>query len=118
MSQASTPAPAPALPDFEGAVSAASLVTFQPGAVVSHALVKQPTGTVTAFAFDTGEGLSEHTAPFDALVLGLSGEADISVAGTPHRVRDGHILKLPAGKPHAIKALTPFKMLLIMIRAT
>jgi len=109
--------PAAALPDFEGAVSAASLIAFQPGAVVSRALVKQPTGTVTAFAFDAGEGLSEHTAPFDALVLGLAGEADISVAGTPHRVGDGHILKLPAGKPHAIRALTPFKMLLIMIRA-
>jgi quercetin dioxygenase-like cupin family protein len=104
-------------PGFEGAVLASALVTYQPGAVVSRTLVKKPTGTVTAFAFDAGEGLSEHTAPFDALVLNLEGEADISISGTPHRVSAGQLLKLPAGQPHAVKAATPFKMLLIMIRA-
>ena len=96
---------------------AADLVAFQPGAVVSRTLVKKPAGTVTAFAFDAGEGLSEHTAPFDALVFGLTGEADIAISGLPHRVSTGQLVKLPAGQPHAIKAVTPFKMLLIMIRA-
>lgn len=103
--------------ELTGAIPAADLVAFQAGAVVSRTLVKQPMGTVTAFAFDAGEGLSEHTAPFDALVMDLEGEADISIAGTAHRVRTGMLLKLPAGQPHAIKAITPFKMMLIMIRA-
>ncbi len=103
--------------ELTAVIHAADLVALQPGAVVSRTLVKKPTGTVTAFAFDAGEGLSEHTAPFDALVLGLDGEADISIAGTPHRVALGDLLRLPAGEPHAIKAITPFKMLLIMIRA-
>jgi quercetin dioxygenase-like cupin family protein len=102
--------------EFEGVVIATDLVAFQPGAVVSRTVVKKPAGTVTAFAFDAGEGLSEHTAPFDALALNLSGEADISISGIPHRVTTGQLVKLPAGRPHAIKAVTPFKMLLIMIR--
>lgn len=103
--------------DLEGVVIAADLVAFQGGAVVSRTLVKKPTGTVTAFAFDAGEGLSEHTAPFDALALNLQGEADISISGTTYRVIAGQLLRLPAGRPHAVKAVTPFKMLLIMIRA-
>lgn len=103
--------------ELTGAIPAADLVAFQAGAVVSRTLVKQPMGTVTAFAFDAGEGLSEHTAPFDALVMDLEGEADISIAGTAHRVKAGMLLKLPAGQAHAIKAITPFKMMLIMIRA-
>jgi quercetin dioxygenase-like cupin family protein len=102
---------------LEGVVSAAALVTYQPGTVVSRTLVRKPGGTVTAFAFDAGEGLSEHTAPFDALVLNLEGEADISIAGTAHHLSAGHLLKLPAGQPHAVKATTPFKMLLVMIKA-
>jgi quercetin dioxygenase-like cupin family protein len=102
---------------FEGVVLASSLVTYQPGAVVSRTLVRKPAGTITAFAFDAGEGLSEHTAPFDALVLSLEGEADFSVSGTSSRVSAGQLLKLPAHQPHAIKATTRFKMLLIMIRA-
>jgi quercetin dioxygenase-like cupin family protein len=96
---------------------ASDLVAFQSGAVVSRTLVKKSTGTVTAFAFDAGEGLSEHTAPFDALVLVLQGEAEISISGTPYSVSTGQILRLPAGRPHAVKAIVPFKMLLIMIRA-
>lgn len=104
-------------PELTGVINAGDLVAFQPGAVVSRTLVKKPTGTVTAFAFDAGEGLSEHTAPFDALLLSLHGEAEISISGTPHRVALGDLLRLPAGEPHAIKAITPFKMLLIMIRA-
>lgn len=102
---------------FDGAVSAQALVACQPGTVVSRTLVKKPAGTVTVFAFDAGEGLSEHTAPFDALALGLEGEAEISIAGTAHRVGAGQILNLPAGQPHAVKAITPFKMLLVMIKA-
>ncbi len=103
-------------PELEGAVLASDLVAPQPGAVVSRTLIKKASGTVTVFAFDAGEGLSEHTAPFDALVLDLEGEADISISGRSNRLHAGQLLKLPAGKTHAVKAITPFKMLLIMIR--
>jgi quercetin dioxygenase-like cupin family protein len=103
--------------ELEGVVAQSALVEYQPGAVVSRTLVKKAAGTVTAFAFAAGEGLSEHTAPFDALALVVEGECEISIAGKPHRVLAGHLLRLPAGQPHAVKALTPFKMILIMIRA-
>ena len=103
--------------ELEGVIALPALVQYQAGAVVSRTLVKKDTGTVTAFAFDAGEGLSEHTAPYDALVLVVEGESEISIAGTAHRVTAGHLLRLPAGRPHAVKALTRFKMLLIMIRA-
>jgi quercetin dioxygenase-like cupin family protein len=92
------------------------LVQYQDGTVVSRTLVKKPTGTVTLFAFAEGEGLSEHIAPFDALVFVLEGETDISIAGEAQRVRAGEMLLLPAGRPHALRAVTPFKMLLVMIR--
>jgi quercetin dioxygenase-like cupin family protein len=92
------------------------LVEYQAGTVVSRTLVKKPTGTVTVFAFDAGEGLSEHTAPFDALVLVVEGEAEISVAGKPCRVRAGELLRLPAHHSHAVRAVQRFKMVLIMIR--
>jgi quercetin dioxygenase-like cupin family protein len=104
-------------PGLEGVVFASALVTTQPGTVVSRTLIRKPAGTVTAFAFDAGEGLSEHTAPFDALALNLEGDADISIADTPYRLGAGQILRLPAGQPHAVKAITPFKMLLVMIKA-
>jgi quercetin dioxygenase-like cupin family protein len=104
-------------PGLEGVVLASALVACQPGTVVSRTLVRKPSGTVTAFAFDAGEGLSEHTALFDALALNLEGEADISIAGTAHHLGVGQLLKLPAGQPHAVKATTPFKMLLVMIKA-
>ena len=97
-------------------IRAAGLVDIQPGGVVSRTIVKKKTGTVTVFAFDVDEGLSEHSTPFDALVLSLEGEAEISISGKPHRVKTGELLMLPAGQPHAVKAITPFKMLLIMIR--
>jgi len=103
--------------ELEGVASAVDLVAIQPGAVVSRTLVKKPTGTITVFGFDAGEGLSEHTAPFDALILGLLGEAEVTLAGRSHRLGTGEMLRLPAGEPHAVKAVTPFKMLLIMIRA-
>lgn len=104
-------------PDLEGVVRASELVEFQTGSVVSRTIVKKTAGTVTAFAFDAGEGLSEHTAPYDALVMALDGEAAIQIAGKPHLLAAGDILKLPAGVPHAVKAVTPFKMLLVMIKA-
>jgi quercetin dioxygenase-like cupin family protein len=102
---------------LQGVIAQLGLVEYQSGSVVSRTLIKKSAGTVTAFAFDAGEGLSEHTAPYDALVLGVDGEAEITVAGVAHRVSVGQLLKLPAGQPHAVKAVTPFKMLLVMIRA-
>jgi len=98
-------------------VKMADLVDYQEGAVVSRAIIDKPTGTVTLFAFDQGEGLSEHTAPFDALVYVLEGEAEITLSGTPHTVRAGEMLIMPANKPHALRATKPFKMLLVMVRS-
>jgi len=93
------------------------LVSYQDGAVVSRIVVKRETGNVTLFAFDAGQELSEHTAPYDALVQVLDGEAAITVAGRPHRVRAGEMILLPAHQPHALKAVSRFKMLLTMIRS-
>jgi quercetin dioxygenase-like cupin family protein len=93
------------------------LLQYQPDAVVSRVLLRNKGGTVTMFAFSTGEGLSEHTAPFDALVVVTDGEANIEVAGRSFTVRQGESIVLPANRPHAVKAVTSFKMLLIMIRA-
>jgi quercetin dioxygenase-like cupin family protein len=84
----------------------ADLITIQPGAVVSRVLVNKPAGTVTLFAFDAGEGLSEHTAPFDALVHVLEGQAGIRIALDDHEVKAGQVLLLPAGFPHALRAHT------------
>jgi quercetin dioxygenase-like cupin family protein len=98
-------------------VPQSELVVPQAGAVVSRTLVKAAGGTVTAFAFDTGEALSEHSAPFDALVLGVEGTAEVTISGTPHHVSAGEILRLPANEPHALRATTPFKMILIMVKA-
>ncbi|MDJ0891509.1 MAG: cupin domain-containing protein [Gammaproteobacteria bacterium] len=93
------------------------LVSYQDGAIVSNTVHKDAAGTITAFAFDAGEGLSEHTAPFDAFLQVSEGEADVTIQGKPHRVRAGHIIRLPAGIPHAVHAATRFKMLLTMIRS-
>jgi quercetin dioxygenase-like cupin family protein len=104
--------------DLKGRVlDAASLVEYQAGAVVSRTLVKKETGTVTLFAFDKGQGLSEHTAPFDALVFITDGEAEIRIAGSPHRVKAGEMIVMPANKPHALQAVERFKMALVMIRS-
>ena len=94
-----------------------AVVKYQTGAIVSRELLKQKTGSVTLFAFDAGQGLSEHTAPFDALVQVVDGEAEISIAGRPHRVRAGELILMPAGQPHALKARQRFQMVLVMIRA-
>jgi quercetin dioxygenase-like cupin family protein len=97
-------------------VELASLVDYQDGAVVSREIIKQKTGTVTVFAFDEGQGLSEHTAPFDALVYVLDGEAEITISGKPFHLKQGEMIIMPANEPHALKAVKKFKMLLIMIR--
>ena len=93
------------------------LLQYQDGAIVSRVLLKNKGGTVTMFAFDVGEGLSEHTAPFDALVVVTDGEADVEIASEGFKLRLGETIILPANKPHAVRAATKFKMLLIMIRA-
>jgi quercetin dioxygenase-like cupin family protein len=95
---------------------AVDLAAYQPGSVVSREIIKKKTGTVTAFAFDESEGLSEHTAPFDALVHILDGVAEITIGGVPRLVKSGEMILMPAGVPHALKAVERFKMLLIMIR--
>ena len=94
-----------------------NLLQYQDSSIVSRVLLKNKGGTVTLFAFDVDEGLSEHTAPFDALVVVTEGVADIEIAGEGFKVRQGETLLLPANRPHAVKAATQFKMLLIMIRA-
>lgn len=96
---------------------AAELANYQDGAVVSREIVKRPAGSVTLFAFDEGQGLSEHTAPYAALAHLLEGEAEITISGQPHRLQGGEMILMPAGQPHALKAITRFKMLLTMIRA-
>jgi len=93
------------------------LVNYQEGSVVSRTLVNLATGTVTLFAFDEGQGLSEHTAPFDAVAHLLEGEAEITVSGKPLRTTAGEAVLMPANQPHSLKALSRFKMLLIMIRS-
>ena len=98
-------------------VRLAELVNYQEGAVVSRTLIGRATGTVTLFAFDEGQGLSEHTAPFDALAHVLEGKAEVVVSGTPLLANAGEAVLMPANQPHALKALTKFKMLLTMIRS-
>jgi quercetin dioxygenase-like cupin family protein len=93
------------------------LLQYQDGSIVSRVLLKSAGGTVTLFAFDAGEGLSEHTAPFDALVVAVEGEADIDIAGQSFRVGEGETITLPANIPHAVRAAARFKMLLVMVRA-
>ena len=96
---------------------AAGFVAYQEGAVVSREILRRPTGNVTIFAFDAGEGLSEHTAPFDALLQVLEGGAEVTIAGTPHQLQGGEMILLPAGQPHAVRAPQRFKMMLTMIRS-
>ncbi|MBP8986000.1 MAG: cupin domain-containing protein [Syntrophobacterales bacterium] len=94
----------------------AGMVNYAEGSIVSRTLVESKGGTVTLFAFDAGQGLSEHTAPFDALVLVFDGEGEFTVGGKAHRVAAGQALLMPADIPHAVKAEGPFKMLLTMLR--
>ncbi len=101
----------------ENPVRLADLIDCQEGSVVSREILRKKTGTVTLFAFDEGHGLSEHTAPFDALVFILDGEAEIVISGKSHRLKEGEMIIMPANEPHALKALKRFKMLLVMIRS-
>jgi len=98
-------------------IPAADWVQYQAGSIVSRELLKKTTGTVIVFAFDAHQGLSEHTAPFDALVQVLDGEGDIVIANQTHRLRAGDLILMPANVPHAVKAPQRFKMLLVMIRS-
>jgi quercetin dioxygenase-like cupin family protein len=93
-----------------------SLTDYQPTSVVSRTIVDRKTGTVTLFAFDKGQGLSEHTAPFDALVYIVDGQAIITISGKDIAVKSGEVIVMPAHKPHALKAVDRFKMMLVMIR--
>ena len=108
--------PKPGIPVAE-AIACPSLITYQESSVVSRQILKRASGNVTLFAFDADQGLSEHTTPFDALVHVLEGEVEIVIAGTPLRAKTGDLVVLPAQQPHALRAITKFKMLLTMIRS-
>jgi quercetin dioxygenase-like cupin family protein len=95
----------------------AETIDYQAGSVVSREIVKGKTGTVTLFAFDEGQGLSEHTTPFDALVYIADGEAEITISSRPYRLTSGDMIVMPANEPHALSAVRKFKMLLVMIRS-
>lgn len=99
------------------ALPLSGLVNYQEGSVVSRVILKRDKGNVTLFAFDEGQGLSEHTSPFVALVQVIEGDAEVTVAGKPIVVKSGQVVLLPAEKPHAVKAITRFKMVLTMIRS-
>ena len=102
---------------YMGASKLVDLIDYQGGSVVSRQILKGKAGTVTLFAFDEGQGLSEHTAPFDALVQVLDGEVEITISGKSHRLGAGEMIVMPANKPHALKAAGRFKMMLVMIRS-
>ena len=93
------------------------LVNYQEGSVVSRTIIDKNTGTLTLFAFDKGQGLSEHTAPFDALVHVIDGEAEVTISGTPTNLRSGEMIIMPASQPHALRATKRFKMMLVMIKS-
>jgi quercetin dioxygenase-like cupin family protein len=99
------------------ALNMTGLIDYQTGSVVSRTLINKKTGTVTLFAFDDGQGLSEHTAPYDALVHILDGEAEVTISGKDIRVKQGEMVIMPANRPHALRALGKYKMLLTMIRS-
>ena len=99
------------------AVDLAGLVGYKRGSIVSRVIAQNDAGTLTVFSFDAGEGLSEHTAPFDAVVQVLDGEAELVIGGKPVKAAAGHVVIMPADVPHAVKATRRFKMLLTMLRA-
>jgi quercetin dioxygenase-like cupin family protein len=94
-----------------------TLVEYQPDAIVSRTVIDKPAGTLTLFAFDKGQGLSEHTAPFDAMVYLLDGTAEVTISGKPLTLKQGEMVIMPANRPHALKALNRFKMMLVMIKS-
>jgi quercetin dioxygenase-like cupin family protein len=97
-------------------LSLKDLIAYQEGTIASRMIVMREAGNITIFAFDEGEGLSEHTAPFDAVLTVLDGEAEITIGGTPFRLNEGETIIMPASIPHAVSAVTRFKMMLTMIR--
>ena len=99
------------------ATTISDLVAYQQGAVVSRTIIDKEAGTVTLFAFDQGQGLSEHTAPFDAMVYVFDGEAEITISGKPLLVKKGETVIMPANQPHALRAISRFKMMLVMIKS-
>ena len=94
-----------------------NLVAYQPDSIVSRTVIDKTAGTLTLFAFDKGQGLSEHTAPFDVMVYVLDGIAEVTIAGKSNAVKQGEMLIMPANQPHALKALSRFKMMLVMIKS-
>jgi quercetin dioxygenase-like cupin family protein len=104
--------------DLTGKVMALSdMVAYHPGSIVSRTIIDKPAGTLTLFAFERGQGLSEHTAPFDAMVYILDGEAEVKISDQPLQVRQGEMVIMPANEPHALRATTRFKMMLAMIKS-
>lgn len=98
-------------------INVEDLLDYQEGAVVSREIIRKETGTVTIFAFDKGEGLSEHTAPFDAMVQIIDGKAEITISGKKNTLERGDMIIMPADEPHALHALEQYKMILTMIRS-
>lgn len=111
-----SPSPKPSVLPPAQPARVAELVSLQEGAIVSREVLKKPTGGITLFAFDAGEALSEHTAPFDAVIQVLEGEAEVRISGIDHPVKAGEMILMPAHQPHAVRAVTAFKMMLVMIR--
>jgi len=95
----------------------ANLASYQKGSIVSREIIHKSTGTVSFFAFDEGQGLSEHIAPFDALIYIVEGKADVTISGNSISMKEGEMVILPANQPHALSELSKFKMLLVMIRS-
>ena len=94
-----------------------SIVNYQEGTIVSTTIINKDAGTVTIFAFDKEQGLSEHTAPFDAMIIILEGDAEITISNKPYQLKTGDSIIMPANEPHAVQAITSFKMILIMIKS-
>ncbi len=103
--------------NIEGQFNLSDSAAVQQGSIVSKILLKKQSGNITLFAFDKGQGLSEHTAPFDAFVHAVDGEAEIKISGEMFLLKKGEALIMPAGKPHSVNALCEFKMLLVMIKS-
>jgi quercetin dioxygenase-like cupin family protein len=105
------------LADLAQVMKLADMVDYQDSSVVSRTLIDKKTGTITLFSFAEGQGLSEHTAPFDAMVYLLDGNAEITISGKSFHLMTGEMIIMPAGKPHALKAIKQFKMMLVMVRS-
>lgn len=107
----------PQLPNGSNPFLLRDSIKYQEGTVVSKEILKTPSGTITLFAFGQNQGLSEHTTPFEAIVYVIDGEAQITISGQTYLVETGQMVHMPVGKPHTLKALKPFKMLLVMVKS-